>query len=409
MLVTGWMLDPDRRVGMVLIKSLQNRYGRISDSWVRLPRPDLSTAFADDPRFAGRLHPQDDLHGFIARVPPAPGTAEDADIYLELVLDDDSCLFQPLRPAAEATADRVGHLLATFSPSEPELGRIIDDHLAPFLVPIDPLPAAVRRGGAARPIPLGQPRETAPIEALVPCQTLDELQPLLALLAGTPDAEQLDLALVAPRSAVESLLRPLDEAFRFYGLSGRMVIAPDRAPRTAWLDTALASGSSGQVLCWSPKALPKAPGWLGRLRAEAQELDRPGMISPALTYEDGSIRFGPAAHGADALGYGGDWLRRGRPVAMPKAAVEIGLIDRTCLTSAGGFAGHLFGESFAAVDLAARLAASGAGAWCSGSVEFWMLDDGTADPDTPLSRILGRVDARLLALRSTPVAKETAR
>jgi hypothetical protein len=41
-----------------------------------------------------------------------------------------------------------------------------------------------------------------------------------------------------------------------------------------------------------PDALPTKPGWLARLVEGASGLPASGLVSPALTYEDGSIYFG---------------------------------------------------------------------------------------------------------------------
>jgi hypothetical protein len=77
----------------------------------------------------------------------------------------------------------------------------------------------------------------------------------------------------------------------------------------------------------------------------------------------------------------------------------VALIDRAALAAAGGFAGPLFGDAFAHLDLAGRLARQGVGTWCSGAVEFWILEDGAAEPQSPLARIVERIDAALIERR----------
>ena len=404
MLVTGWLLDPEGRVRTALIKSLQNRYGRISDTWVRLARPDLNAAFAADPRFAGLLDSQEVMHGFVVHVPPAPPGAAQEEIYLELVIDDESCLFQPLRVSAVDTAERLPQLLAGIGADEPELDRIVDEHLVPFLSQVRPVRHGRRSGEMARPIPLGTRPGEAPVAALMPYRQLAELQPVFSLLAATSDADLLDLTLVAPRAAAQTDLRSLQQAFRFYGLNGSFVVAPETSARTAWLDRAAEQTSAANLLRWLPQALPKAPGWLARLLAEFKALAKPGAISPAMNYEDGSVYYRPAegATGAQALvGTHAVGSGRGGPAAMPTAAAEITLIERARLQEVGGFSGHMFSDDFAHLDLSYRLKQAGAGFWCSEQVEFWMLDDSLPDR-APLARILRRIDAGLLARRGWP-------
>ncbi len=407
LLATGWLLDPLHRVERVLLKSTASLYARLDADWCLLPRPDLARGFGADPRFAGLLDERDALHGFIAHA-PAPealpaghDTTGAGEPYLELVLDDGSCLFRPLARTPFDSAERLPQVLSLLSPADPELPRIVEAHLVPFLASVPPLP---RRARPPRPIPLGGPAAAGDTTAVVPCRSFAEVQPILALLAGTPEAAALELCLVAARATAAEMLPRLADAFAFYGLAGQLVVASDRDGTPARLDLGAAASTRARVLAWMPAALPKAPGWLARLRAEADALPAPGLLSPALTYEDGSIAFGglPAATpGACALqGYATAWLPRGRPRPAATGAAEIALLDRATLDAAGGFSGRLFGDAFAHADLAARLAARGLATWCSGSVEFWVLDDPVADPD-PAAAILRRIDAVLLDRRST--------
>lgn len=408
LLVEGWLLDPEGLVDLVLIKSRADRYARISENWVRLPRSDLAQAFGEDPRFARRLGRKDVMSGFIVHVPPGPdcGT-QDEELYLELVLGDHRCLFRPLQATIPCSPDGLRQVLTGLSPFEPALARIIDDHLVPILSCIDPVSPAGRHSGFSQPVPLGRMREPACVAALVPFKTLEELQPMFALLAGTPEAQALDLTLIAPRRVVEEALDPLQQAFRFYGLAGQVLPAPDPEFRTLWLEGALHATAAENILLWWPQALPKAPGWLDALLSELADQGRAGMISPVLTYEDGSIRFGPPAQGrASALGYARGWLRPAGTVQVPTSAAEIALLSRAQIKAAGGFVGTLLSDAFAHVDLSMRVAASGGGVWCSGQVEFWSLDDPSAQDQAPTERILQRVDARLLARRGAPDLKE---
>ena len=414
LLVMGWMLDPLARVARVLVKSTANLYGRIDPAEAALPRPDLHRAFEADPRFAGLFDPDDARHGFVARLPAAPAESE-GQLYLELVLDDDSCLFRPLEAVALAAPDPAIRALAAISPREPELPRIIAEHFAPFLADF---PRAARpRGARARPIPLGADPEAREVTALVPFGSYAELQPMLALLAATPDAERLGLVLIASRAVAADTLPKLGPAFDFYGLAGALVIAKDGESRAGRFDTGLAAARSARVLAWLPSALPTAPGWARALITEADGLPGPALLSPRMTYEDGSIYFGAGAapegardnngrdNGRDGghgwAGYRADRLTPGpaRPVAA--GVPDIALIDRRALAEAGGFSGSLFGDESAHLDLARRLAGRGAGAYCSGAVTFWKLDD-PAPAETPLAPLLARLDAALVA-RARPL------
>jgi hypothetical protein len=412
LLVAGWLLDPLRRVERALLKSTARLYHRLDSAWQALPRPDLVAGFAADPRFAGLLDTRDAMHGFVVHAPAPPAATDGAEVYLELVLDDGACLFRPVTLAPFDGPERLPAALAAVAPAEPELGRIVEDHLAPFLAGVPP--RAPRRAAArTRPLPLGDGLAGRATAALVPFRSFAELQPLLALLAGGPEARALDLALVAPRGLVSEAAPRLEAAFEFYGLSGALVLAGDGDGTAAQLDLAAAAAAAPELLAWSPAALPKGPGWLARLRAEAAALPAPGLLSPALTYEDGSIFFGgagrEAAGAACALsGYGAAaWLPRGAPRRTPAGAAQAALLPRAALEAAGGFAGPVFGDAFVHLDLAERLDRAGFAAWCSGAVEFWLLDDHAPEP-AGAARVLRRIDAALLARRGRPVRERDA-
>ena len=47
--VSGWLLDPCRAVCLVLLKSTRNFYARLDQTWVRLPRPDVTASVRGQP------------------------------------------------------------------------------------------------------------------------------------------------------------------------------------------------------------------------------------------------------------------------------------------------------------------------------------------------------------------------
>jgi hypothetical protein len=403
-LAIGWLLDPLRRVERVLLKSTGRFYARLDAGWCPLPRPDLCRGFATDPRFANLLDEGEETYGFVVHAAASPHVDPEAALYLELVLDDGSCLFRPVTPTPFLSGERLPQVLGALASAEPERSRIIEEHLAPFLASVPPTATRGRRSVGSRPVPLGTPGGTREAVAVIPCGGFAEIQPMLALLAGTPEADALELALVTSRTVAAEALERIKDAFDFFGLAGHLVLAPGTASLAARLDLGVDATTPSRVLCWLPRALPKQPGWLGRLLAEADALPERGLISPALTFEDGSIAFGGEIRAADGLacalsGYGAAWLRRGAPRRTPAGAAEIALVDRGALALADGFAGQLFGDAFAHVDLARRLARAGLATWCSGQVEFWVLDDHAPDDNGPLARALRQIDTVLLSRR----------
>lgn len=394
-LAMGWLLDPLARVERVLIKG-ESLYAPLQLEWHPVARPDLHAGFAADPRFARLLDDRDVMHGFIAYA-PGKGAPVEGETYLELVLDDNSCLFRPQPVIRLENRDRVPQILAAVPSADPGVDQMVAGALAPFLAA---LPAVRRPARGARPIPLGGGR-ARDIAAIMPFRSLAQLQPVAALLAGAPEAEALELVLVASRSAAQGLPERLAEMFRFYGLAGRLVLTPEGESFAGQVEAGLTATQAQRLLIWSPSALPTAPGWLAGLLAAQAGLEASGLVSPALVYEDGSIYYGGGDGRGGLVGYGVGWLPQGmRPAAA--GAAEIALVDRLSLARAGGFSGGLLGDAFGHRDLAGRIKAAGGGTWCASGVRFWMLQDEARESQDPRVRLLRKIDAALVAPEGAP-------
>lgn len=394
LLVAGWLLDPLRRVERVIIKSTAGLYAPLHHCWNPLPRPDLNEGFAHDPRFARLLEASDGSHGFIAFAAGQPRQGGE-EFYLELVLDDRNCLFRPLEIKRLEGRDLLPQILSSVPMQDPALDVIIDDTLAPFLAA---LPARQRQPRTVqRPIALSDaPGE---VTAVVPLTHLDHLQPMMALLSGTAEADRLDLMIVMARGRAGDAAGRLRTLFDFYGIRGRLLLVPDQTDLCGRIEAGLELASGTRVLLWSPAALPATPGWLGLLEAELAGCETPGLISPTLVYEDGSIFFGGDSAAEDdnvpMLGYPLGWMSRGAPRPVRAAAAQLALIDRDAMVRAGGFSGHLYSDAMVHRDLARRMHESGFGTWASGKVDFWMLEDLPSTGDAT-ARLLERVDSSLV-------------
>ncbi|PZX17129.1 hypothetical protein LX81_01761 [Palleronia aestuarii] len=408
LLVSGWLLDPLSQVERVILKGSGNLYAPLHETWSMLPRPDLNAGFALDPRFAGLLDDRDVMHGFVCHVPAQPGR-DGGDLYLELVFENGSCLFRPVDVMLAQGDGVLPAVLSGLSPHEPELPVIVERHLAPFLAGLGRRTEPLRRIGAA--MPLGPGPAGRDVSAVMPVAGLAELQPILATLAGTSDAEGMDLTLVVSRSVAAEIRRPLDDAFHFYGLTGSLIVVPDHATMAARLDAGTAAGNAERLLVWQSAALPRGPGWLARLRVEAERVGA-GLVSPVLFYEDGSIYFGgerprPGARGPDCLraGLGAHAIGSDTTRAVAAGAAEIALVDRSLLARSGGFSGHLFGDTYTHLDLARRLRLAGGETWCASAVAFWMVEDPRPEELTPFAQMTRAVDTALIARRTEKGAR----
>ena len=155
LLIVGWMLDPMRRVDRVLVRSVAGLDVPIGATWCALPRPDVSRGLAVEPQFDGLLDDQDVLHGFIVHAPARREQTVGAQLYLEVVLDDETSLFRPITLMPFGSAERLPKVLWALSADDPQLDHIVEEHLAPFLTSVLPVARGLRGGGGTRPIALG--------------------------------------------------------------------------------------------------------------------------------------------------------------------------------------------------------------------------------------------------------------
>jgi len=400
--VTGWLLDPLDQVERAILKSTGNLYAPLHDAWHRTDRPDLNEAFAADPRFAGLLDPRERLHGFTCTVEADPAKLNGVQAYLELVLKDDRCLFLPCDLTPCDGPGAAHPVLAALQPHDPALGALIANHAAPFLATV---PCPPRGNSRLTVQPLAGGPAGRSVAAVVPVTEIAHMQPIMARLAGTAEAGQLDLILVAGRGGAAALAEMLDDQFRFFGLKGALVLVPDHDTLAARLDAGAAVTDAPDILVWHPSVLPHRSGWLDVLRAGASGLQGPSAVAPLLSYEDGSVYFGGHSTSAPPkgaicamVGFERRRVEEGHPRPARAVPAEIALLRRDLLDAAGGFRGGLWGDRFIGQDLSQRLAQNGTRLWCIPEAEFWMLDTVAPQGDPAERDVVDRIDAALIAL-----------
>lgn len=405
--LSGWLLDPLDQVAEVNLCSDRGLRLPLHDRWHCVDRPDLNRAFGPDPRFAGLLDPRESLHGFACTVLADPEALRGAEVYLEIVLRDEGCLFLP---CAVNPCDGAAHsVVEVLKPDDPGLRNLIADHAAPFLATVPERPLNLSRM-TVQPLAGGPAgRETA---AVMPFVDMAHLQPVMASLADTPDADGLDLVLIADREGAAALSEDLDNQLRFFGLRGTLVLVPGHETLGRRLDAGVRVAGANEVLVWQSAVLPKGPGWLAELRAASERLGAGAVVSPLLSYEDGSVYFGGGSSGHAPTGAACALVgfeRRRLDDIGPRVAQalpgEIMLVKRELLAASGGFQGGLFGARFVGQDLSQRLRRVGAEAWCIPAAEFWMLD-ATPARGSGVHDMVDRIDAALIAQRGarTPAA-----
>ena len=284
-LIMGWLLDPEQRTRLVLLKSTKNFYVRLSDDWGRLARPDVNEGFATDPGFRNLLLPHDRYHGFIAFAPREAMVDADERFYLELVLEDESCGFLPIEIEQGTGPRHLPQILGSINTDDPGIERIVALHLAPFTAAVRATRPRPSAHGA--PLALGRSGGRAEVSVIVPLASdVGRAEVAMACLADDPDFVAAEFVFVTARGDAGAIARRLAHYAEFYGLRGQLLVAQDSLD----LDDALALGADAAtgelLLILAPSVLPARRGWLTRLSRELARSPNRGLVCPTLLYED---------------------------------------------------------------------------------------------------------------------------
>lgn len=374
--VSGWLLDPMRLVERVILKGTDGSYNRVDDVWGRLWRPDVSDGYRNDPVTGPAVQAAPataQRHGFAVFV-PRPNVARMAATYwLEIVLADESCAFLPFQPADAAQEGIADRLLTCLDPRDAAVRQIVERHLAPASIAV--MSRAGRQGDAGEVVPIGAKRpgdETPRLSIVIPVGGgAEDLDINLACLAGEPAATMSELVIVAAGTGDASLAARVDRYARFYGFSGRLVLAQQAMGKHHALERGAALAEGEALLFLSPDVLPRGAGWLGAMVRSFRSSDRAGLVSPTLLYEDDSIRFAglplaevtpeaPMPNGPGRYaGYPRHWIKGGEPVEVLAGSSECCLMPRRLFQRIGGFARDLASGAHQDVELGLRLRAAG--------------------------------------------------
>lgn len=381
LLLSGWFLDPDRRVESVKLRRRQAAI-ELSEVWSRVDRPDVSAAFDGQPPFTARFDHAHHGHGFTVFIPDfdADGSAP---IYVELGIPHAPPAYLPIVPKRVTYREAVSRQLRSISARAAAASEIVERHLIPMVAAAATKAAGVEKlehvGGAAAP---GDTTLVIGID-----EQASDVGSLLALLALDPEIRAAPVILAGPEAIVASLRAEARRLADFYDLSLHLVAVGGCNDVFDALTVGAGAARTDRVVLLSGSLVPAGKGWFGQLCAAHRETDSTVIISPALLYEDDSIRWAGYRLGGEAgglsenyVGYPAATLDDVAPAVTPMANLECCVLAKSAIVPLmQGGQGYL-GNRAKGMDLALRLSKLGTRAYWLPAVRM-LGAEGQADRD----------------------------
>ena len=392
LLVAGWMLDPEGLVDSVTLRAGSGS-ARVDDSWTRLPRPDVSTAFAQNELFVGRLDPQRHDHGFLAFVPGLTA-AGDAQVYFELEVDPDNIAFYPLQVVRAMSRRTLERLVSPLDPRTAAAAAAIEHHIGPMMQACDhPAPRIVE----ARDFGFN---DASAEKAIVVAASADaeEIGVTLSLLALDPEASGVPVVVSAPIEAFATIAAEVERLARFYGIGIRLISSEGVQDACDALEAATQATRAEVLVFLSAGVLPRQSGWLSGLERAYRKRAGKALVSPTIVFEDNSICFAGTSIDEDGKGLADRYLGYPRDVIHGAEASEVVagtttccIVSRKAIETAGGFTRSYLGTSDKGRDLCLKLRLAGTPSVWVPDVEM-VTADGNASAGLLWRRLAQRID-----------------
>lgn len=225
------------------------------------------------------------------------------------------------------------------------------------------------------------------VSILVPLYgRIDLLEHQMAQLGDDPDMREVELIYVLDSPELKSdLLTMADGLFQLYRLPFKVLILSVNAGFSTANNVAAARARAGLLLLLNSDVVPIDPGWLTKLTAFYETLEKPGALGPKLIYEDNSLQhaglFFERVQGSSV------WMNehyyKGLHSDLPAANVarEVPAVTGACLMidaglyeAAGGLSSVYIQGDYEDSDLCLRLSQAGRKNWYFPQVELYHLE-----------------------------------
>ncbi|MGH6859372.1 MAG: glycosyltransferase family 2 protein, partial [Phyllobacterium sp.] len=397
LLVSGWLLDPDGHVESVKLRRHRGEVP-LDSHWTRVDRPDVTAEFNNRAPFNAGLDPNRHAHGFVAFASELQGDST-TPFYLEICLSDERRAFMPLTPIRVTSRDAVVRQIRAIDPNAWALRHIVDQQLVPLL------------RNVVRPAPeifgvadLGAFEESAGPALIVGIdERVEEVGPLIALLALDPETRAAPIVIVAAADIIDRIGMQVRRLAEFYKLTVRLVSASGSEDLYDALEVGARAVSADTVVFLAASLLPRNTGWFHRL-LEAYDARKDCVLSPTLAYEDDSIRWaGTWIAGGQSertlvgryAGYPVDAVAGMATTQVATATFECCVMPREALFSVDGFTRGYLGTHEKGLDLGLKLKQAGLKSYWVPSVQMLGSDDISVSEKASTVALIETIDRQI--------------
>lgn len=389
-LVAGWLLDPRSRVRAVRLHAGAEPIV-ISEDWTRLPRADVSGAYANDPLFTG-LAATAKRSGFLAFARVTNAREEPAHLELDLG-DGNPPSFFPLTLAQSPAREVIGKLLKSVDLRAEAADAIVERQLGPMLRAAEPdqsVSSEIRDMGSS------DFDDTAPLAVVIGADNaVADALTLLPLLAIDSFARTLPIVLAAPAEALSAVASEVRRLASFYRLSVRLVAMATGDDALHALEAGARATRSGTLALISGNVLPASADWLQQLAQTFQARGGQYVVCPTVLFDDGSVRWagmrfadrgGKRTLECDARGLPRSVLSGADVEEVSAGTLECCVISRAAFESAGNFARGYLGHSTKDLDMALRIRLAGTPALWQPAAEVVAAEERVTTAEPYLAR-----------------------
>ncbi|MGO4706819.1 glycosyltransferase family 2 protein [Microvirga sp. 2MCAF38] len=392
MLVSGWMLDPERLVESVTIHAGKDSVA-IHETWTRLSRQDVTTAFQQDSAFFQTMAPFRHDHGFLAFVPGLSSTQDP--VYFELSLGSESAAFYPLKPVRTSSRRALDRIMSILDPHSAAATMAIEAHIGPMIQVLDhQKPRAIEfrdfgydESAAATGLALGGSFDA------------EEILITLSLLALDPDTRDIPIVVSVPAELFGKIAAEVRRIASFYGLGVRLVAAEGVQDPCDALEAAVQVMNLETCVFLTASVLPRRQGWLSLMERAYRMRDGKVLVSPTVVFEDNSICFAGTSldHRErrlvdNFLGYPSDVICHAEPTEVMAGSIACCILSRSAFQDIGGFSQSYLSTKDKGRDFCLKLKLAGTPSLWLPEVEMIAADGAPGDASLPWQRLVQHVD-----------------